>query len=160
MVLDFPHSVPFIKHTVYAGHDEREQCLRPFLAQCGGSGGSVGAGLSRSAWCGCLRRAARPCLALARAHPARGGAAGAYVPSCDALGFYRPRQCHPALGVCWCVSPHGQELPGSRGKGAPACPGAQHGQPAKGAPADDEDADADDDADGSGAGAPAPDLRF
>ncbi|XP_063360695.1 proteoglycan Cow [Cydia amplana] len=72
-------------------------------------------------WCGCLRRAARPCLALARAHAAR--AAGGYVPACDAAGYYRPRQCHAALGVCWCVDAHGQELPGSRGKGAPTCPG-------------------------------------
>ncbi|XP_063619688.1 LOW QUALITY PROTEIN: proteoglycan Cow [Cydia splendana] len=70
---------------------------------------------------GCLRRAARPCLALARAHAAR--AAGGYVPACDAAGYYRPRQCHAALGVCWCVDAHGQELPGSRGKGAPTCPG-------------------------------------
>ncbi|XP_022835396.1 proteoglycan Cow [Spodoptera litura] len=48
---------------------------------------------------------------------------GGYVPACDARGFYRPRQCHAALAVCWCVDPHGQELPGSRTKGAPACPG-------------------------------------
>ncbi|XP_063532885.1 proteoglycan Cow [Cydia strobilella] len=72
-------------------------------------------------WCGCLRRATRPCLALARAHAAR--AAGGYVPACDAAGYYRPRQCHAALGVCWCVDAHGQELSGSRGKGAPQCPG-------------------------------------
>ncbi|XP_030035723.2 proteoglycan Cow isoform X2 [Manduca sexta] len=45
-------------------HDERERCLRPFLSSCGG-----GAGVSRAAWCACLRRAARPCTALARAHP-------------------------------------------------------------------------------------------
>ncbi|KAF9799100.1 hypothetical protein SFRURICE_008610 [Spodoptera frugiperda] len=109
-------------------HDERERCLRPFLASCGGggagaAGGAGGAGgVSRAEWCRCLRRAARPCLALARAHAA-GAAAGGYVPACDARGFYRPRQCHAALAVCWCVDPHGQELPGSRTKGAPACPG-------------------------------------
>ncbi|XP_041970254.1 proteoglycan Cow [Aricia agestis] len=98
-------------------HDERERCLRPFLASCGGAG----APLSRAAWCGCLRRALRPCAALARAHPAP--QPGAYVPSCDARGFYRPRQCHSALGVCWCVDAHGVELAGSRTKGAPRCPG-------------------------------------
>ncbi|CAH1647320.1 unnamed protein product [Spodoptera littoralis] len=108
-------------------HDERERCLRPFLASCAGAGGGAGAGagggagLARAEWCACLRRAARPCLALARAHAGAGG--GGYVPACDARGFYRPRQCHAALAVCWCVDPHGQELPGSRTKGAPACPG-------------------------------------
>ncbi|XP_059048768.1 proteoglycan Cow [Achroia grisella] len=109
-------------------HDERERCLRPFLSSCasggdggGGGGGGGGAGLGRAAWCGCLRRAARPCTALARAHPAP--LAGAYVPACDARGFYRPRQCHAALGVCWCVDAHGVERAGSRTKGAPACPG-------------------------------------
>nr|XP_026484286.1 proteoglycan Cow [Vanessa tameamea] len=98
-------------------HDERERCLRPFLASCGGGAG----GVSRAAWCACLRRAARPCAALARAHPAP--PPGAYVPSCDARGFYRPRQCHAALGVCWCVDAHGVERVGSRTKGAPLCPG-------------------------------------
>ncbi|XP_047984449.1 LOW QUALITY PROTEIN: proteoglycan Cow [Leguminivora glycinivorella] len=98
-------------------HDSRERCLRPFLSGCGAGAGPV----ARGAWCGCLRRAARPCLALARAHAAR--AAGGYVPACDHAGYYRPRQCHAALGVCWCVDAHGQELPGSRGKGAPTCPG-------------------------------------
>ncbi|XP_012552749.1 proteoglycan Cow [Bombyx mori] len=124
-------------------HDERERCLRPFLSSCGGAGGDV----TRAAWCACLRRAARPCTALARAHPQPH--AGAYVPSCDARGFYRPRQCHAALGVCWCVDAHGVELPGSRTKGAPACPGEKpsendsnnSSEDADGAPADDEDAD-------------------
>ncbi|CAB3239632.1 unnamed protein product [Arctia plantaginis] len=130
-------------------HDERERCLRPFLASCGG--GHV----SRGGWCACLRRAARPCTALARAHHAA-ARAGAYAPACDARGFYRPRQCHAALGVCWCVDAHGVELPGSRTKGAPACPGdkasrrtetaevSEGGEgaedvEAEGAPADDED---------------------
>lgn len=103
-------------------HDERERCLRPFLASCGG-GGRV----ARGGWCACLRRAARPCTALARAHARP--PPGAYVPACDARGFYRPRQCHAALGVCWCVDAHGVELPGSRTKGAPACPGERSPRP-------------------------------
>ncbi|XP_063824654.1 proteoglycan Cow [Ostrinia nubilalis] len=126
-------------------HDERERCLRPFLSSCGGADGADAGGVSRAAWCGCLRRAARPCAALARAHPAP--RPGAYVPACDARGFYRPRQCHAALGVCWCVDAHGAELPGSRTKGAPACgPRARPPRPPapaappEGAPADDEDA--------------------
>lgn len=70
-------------------------------------------------------------------------AAGAYVPACDARGFYRPRQCHAALGVCWCVDAHGVEVPHSRTKGAPAC--APHPPPPHHAPPDD-----DEDAPGSG----------
>ncbi|CAH0703085.1 unnamed protein product [Spodoptera exigua] len=146
-------------------HDERERCLRPFLASCGGAG----AGVARAAWCGCLRRAARPCRALARAlaGAGAGGAGGAgYVPACDARGFYRPRQCHAALAVCWCVDAHGQELPGSRTKGAPACPGEKsesvegvesaenevaEGEEGAGAAGDAEGAPADDE-DGAGSG--------
>ncbi|XP_068631405.1 proteoglycan Cow [Battus philenor] len=136
-------------------HDERERCLRPFLASCargarGARAGRPARGLSRAAWCGCLRRAARPCSALARAHPDR--SPGAYVPACDARGFYLPRQCHAALGVCWCVDAHGVERPASRTKGQPACPderaseggddesgGAAGGAGAAPGPADDED---------------------
>lgn len=122
---------------IMAGHDERERCLRPFLSSCGGGGG----GLSRAAWCGCLRRAARPCRALARAHATAQAQEGAYVPACDARGYYRPRQCHAALAVCWCVDRHGVERKGSRTKGAPACPGEGEGEGGgEGAPADDEDA--------------------
>ncbi|VVC88277.1 unnamed protein product, partial [Leptidea sinapis] len=97
-------------------HDERERCLRPFLRWCGA--GASAAGVSRSAWCRCLSGATRPCAALARAAARRGG----FVPACDARGFYRPRQCHAALAECWCVDLRGQELPGSRTKGAPSCP--------------------------------------
>lgn len=117
-----------------AGHDERERCLRPFLASCGGSAGES---VTRGAWCACLRRAARPCTALARAHGGA-GALGGYVPACDARGYYRPRQCHAALGVCWCVDAHGAELPGSRARGEPPC--SSPAPPGEGAPADDEDA--------------------
>ncbi|XP_022123309.2 proteoglycan Cow isoform X1 [Pieris rapae] len=129
-------------------HDERERCLRPFLARCGLGAGGIG----RAAWCGCLRGASRPCAAWARA--ARGRGRGAYVPACDARGFYRPRQCHAALAVCWCVDAHGQELPGSRTKGAPSCPGEveEGDESAGGAPADDEDE--------GGSGDREPDLRY
>ncbi|XP_037964325.2 proteoglycan Cow [Plutella xylostella] len=113
-------------------HDDRERCLRPFLSRCGD-----GAGVSRAAWCGCLRRADRPCATLARQHPPQ---PGAYVPRCDAQGFYLPRQCHSALRVCWCVDTHGQERPGSRTRGKAHCPGEDGPAEELGAPTDDEDA--------------------
>ncbi|GBP62962.1 Proteoglycan Cow [Eumeta japonica] len=129
-------------------HDERERCLRPFLATCAGGEGNV----SRGAWCACLRRAARPCAALQSSIPAR---PGAYVPACDAAGFYRPLQCHAALGVCWCVDAHGVERPGSRTKGRPRCPPSARPAPPTPSlrpPADDEDA--------LGLGSGDADLRF
>lgn len=48
---------------------------------------------------------------------------GAYIPQCDSLGYYRPLQCHAAVGVCWCTDKHGNERPGTRTKGEPRCPG-------------------------------------
>lgn len=121
-------------------HDERERCLRPFLASCGGSSTRD---VTRGAWCACLARAARPCAALRRAHAAA-AAGGGYVPACDARGYYRARQCHRALGVCWCVDAHGAERAGSRARGEPDCGG--------GAPADDED--------GAGAGSGDAEPRY
>uniref|UniRef100_A0A3Q2SU41 Thyroglobulin type-1 domain-containing protein n=1 Tax=Fundulus heteroclitus TaxID=8078 RepID=A0A3Q2SU41_FUNHE len=41
---------------------------------------------------------------------------GAFVPSCDADGSFRPKQCQPG-GRCWCVDPAGRELPGTRRPG-------------------------------------------
>lgn len=33
---------------------------------------------------------------------------------CDDKGSFRPRQCHPMTGECWCVNDLGEELEGSR----------------------------------------------
>ncbi|XP_045765272.1 proteoglycan Cow [Maniola jurtina] len=129
-------------------HDERERCLRPFLATCGARGGRGARGVTRAAWCACLRRAARPCAALARAHPAP--PPGAYVPACDARGWYRARQCHAALGVCWCVDAHGVERPGSRTKGAPLCPGENETDNSLGEAVDEAAGEAADEAAGEG----------
>lgn len=115
-------------------HDAAERCLRPFLASC------LRGRATRAAWCGCVAGAARPCRALRRAHPTP--PPGSYVPACDPRGFYRPRQCHPALGICWCVDRHGAEVAGSRLKGTTECPGERAGAAAEvaGAGQDDEDA--------------------
>ncbi|KAG7253044.1 hypothetical protein CRUP_021743, partial [Coryphaenoides rupestris] len=40
--------------------------------------------------------------------------AGQYVPQCEEGGAYRPTQCHPAAGQCWCVDAQGQEVPNTR----------------------------------------------
>ncbi|KAH9629993.1 hypothetical protein HF086_001463 [Spodoptera exigua] len=58
-------------------HDERERCLRPFLASCGGAG----AGVARAAWCGCLR---------ARGAAVPGAGAGAGGAGAGARGTCRP----------------------------------------------------------------------
>ncbi|XP_075782312.1 nidogen-2 [Pelodiscus sinensis] len=37
-----------------------------------------------------------------------------YVPQCDALGSFRPLQCHGTSGYCWCVDESGREVQGTR----------------------------------------------
>ena len=33
-----------------------------------------------------------------------------YIPSCDAEGFFTPKQCNKSSGACWCVEKDGNEL--------------------------------------------------
>lgn len=46
---------------------------------------------------------------------------GAYIPACDAEGYYEHTQCHSSVGMCWCVDKHGVEVPNSRVRGKPNC---------------------------------------
>ncbi len=39
---------------------------------------------------------------------------GASVPQCDENGDYMPVQCSGSIGSCWCASPDGSEIPGTR----------------------------------------------
>uniref|UniRef100_A0A4W4G209 Thyroglobulin type-1 domain-containing protein n=1 Tax=Electrophorus electricus TaxID=8005 RepID=A0A4W4G209_ELEEL len=38
---------------------------------------------------------------------------GAFIPQCDEEGHYRPLQCHPSTGYCWCVNSTGQKIEGT-----------------------------------------------
>lgn len=51
---------------------------------------------------------------------------GVYVPDCDVQGYYRPTQCHSAIGMCWCVDKHGVEFANTRTHGKPMCGKSKH----------------------------------
>ncbi|XP_071535769.1 uncharacterized protein [Panulirus ornatus] len=47
-----------------------------------------------------------------------------FIPKCDkSNGAWLPEQCLEELGVCWCVTPKGDQVPGSLTRGAPQCQG-------------------------------------
>ena len=52
-----------------------------------------------------------------------------FVPSCYDNGTYKEMQCHGSTGHCWCVTPDGIEIEGTRsgpGEDAPNCGGGSH----------------------------------
>ncbi|XP_066128491.1 nidogen-2 isoform X1 [Saccopteryx bilineata] len=47
-----------------------------------------------------------------------------HIPQCDEQGHFMPLQCHGSTGFCWCVTPDGHEVPGTRtppGSHPPRC---------------------------------------
>lgn len=46
---------------------------------------------------------------------------GVYIPDCDNQGYYKPVQCHSAIGMCWCVDKHGVEFANTRTHAKPNC---------------------------------------
>lgn len=43
------------------------------------------------------------------------------MPECDIQGYYKPVQCHNAIGMCWCVDKHGVEFANTRTHSKPTC---------------------------------------
>ncbi|CAH1967410.1 unnamed protein product [Acanthoscelides obtectus] len=101
-------------------HDQREACLKPFLQRC-----DVDRDVFVSAleWCKCFSRSERPCAAVSRKiiHAAGDSQLGVYIPDCDNQGYYKPVQCHSAIGMCWCVDKHGVEFANTRSHAKPNC---------------------------------------
>lgn len=97
-------------------HDQSEVCLKPFLEQCDTD---KDLNVTPSEWCRCFQRTERPCLAVK--HKITPDLQGVYIPDCDSQGYYRPRQCHTAIGMCWCVDKHGVEFANTRTHGKPNC---------------------------------------
>lgn len=119
-------------------HDQSEICLKPFLQQCDID---RDVNVTPSEWCRCFQRTERPCAAVKRKiTPELLGKTnylencasviilfffnkfvGVYVPDCDSQGYYRPTQCHNAIGLCWCVDKHGVEFANTRTSAKPNC---------------------------------------
>ncbi|KAH1022310.1 hypothetical protein HUJ04_011731 [Dendroctonus ponderosae] len=84
-------------------HDKGEGCLKSYLQQCDLDKDLV---ITSIEWCKCFAKADRSYV---------------YVPECDNLGFYKPIQCHEAIGMCWCVDKHGVEFANTRTHSNPNC---------------------------------------
>nr|XP_015838869.1 PREDICTED: testican-2 isoform X1 [Tribolium castaneum] len=97
-------------------HDQSEVCLKPFLQQCDIDRDVIVTPLE---WCRCFQRTERPCAAVKRKITPE--LLGVYVPDCDNQGYYRPTQCHSAIGMCWCVDKHGVEFANTRTHAKPNC---------------------------------------
>ncbi|CAG9769251.1 unnamed protein product [Ceutorhynchus assimilis] len=97
-------------------HDQGEVCLKPFIQQCDIDKDLI---ISPMEWCKCFQRAERPCAAIRR--KITSDLLGAYVPECDIQGYYKPIQCHSAIGMCWCVDKHGVEFANTRTHSRPSC---------------------------------------
>ncbi|XP_044756507.1 proteoglycan Cow [Coccinella septempunctata] len=97
-------------------HDQSEVCLRPFLLKCDLDKDEV---LRPMEWCRCFYDTERSCLAVK--HKLTPDLIDVYVPECDSEGFYRPIQCHSAIGMCWCVDKHGVEFANTRTASKPNC---------------------------------------
>ncbi|KAL8575694.1 hypothetical protein ACOMHN_055883 [Nucella lapillus] len=46
---------------------------------------------------------------------------GKFRPRCDVSGGWQREQCHAKLGICWCVTPSGHVVPGTRVRGVAQC---------------------------------------
>lgn len=98
-------------------HDQNERCIKPFIDTCDLDQDNT---IDPREWCRCFEKTDRPCAAVRRRLGTDLNGSG-YAPDCDSQGFYKPTQCHQAVGVCWCVDEHGVEFANTRTRGKPNC---------------------------------------
>ncbi|XP_055589893.1 proteoglycan Cow [Uranotaenia lowii] len=98
-------------------HDQNERCIKPFIDTCDLDQDNT---IDPREWCRCFEKTDRPCAAVRRRLGTDLNGNG-YAPDCDGQGFYKPTQCHQAVGVCWCVDKHGVEFANTRTRGKPNC---------------------------------------
>eukprot|EP00298_Acanthocystis_sp_HF-20_P012288 c19816_g1_i1.p1 GENE.c19816_g1_i1~~c19816_g1_i1.p1 ORF type:complete len:424 (-),score=175.84 c19816_g1_i1:43-1278(-) len=65
---------------------------------------------------GCLDCASKNLTSVCRIRAYSPTKAGRYVPSCEVDGSFSPMQCHGSIGMCWCVTDDGTEIPGTRNR--------------------------------------------
>ncbi|KAK7508038.1 hypothetical protein BaRGS_00001003 [Batillaria attramentaria] len=103
-------------------NNDREPCLHPYLKSCDANDDHV---LSRHEWCCCFPQHDddSPCYTKLKEIESAGKPDG-YMPRCDREGFYEKEQCLSTghnTQTCWCVTPNGSEIPGSRNFGQAHC---------------------------------------
>ncbi|KAK2167951.1 hypothetical protein NP493_1252g00024 [Ridgeia piscesae] len=113
----------------YIEHNGYEHCVAPFINACDYNKDTR---LSEREWCCCFASILPPCLTAKNKVTALVSSGvkkvlvGAYVPQCDANGFYTPMQCHSSIGQCWCVNKHGHEIRNTRTSGELNCGENRH----------------------------------
>lgn len=103
-------------------NNDMEPCLHPYLVKCDANADGL---LSRKEWCCCFpqKDAESPCYAKLIEIETQKNTED-FIPSCDHEGYYKKEQCtgrSPTSQTCWCVTPTGSEIPGSRATGRALC---------------------------------------
>lgn len=108
-------------------NNDREPCLHPYLGSCDKNRDDF---LSRHEWCCCFPEhdSESPCYAklkeIESSHQKDG-----FVPRCDREGYYEKEQCFSTglnTQTCWCVTPNGSEISGTRTVGRAHCRKLDH----------------------------------
>ncbi|XP_076459872.1 uncharacterized protein LOC143292991 [Babylonia areolata] len=117
---DQNHSLSGVEVKVIDNND-MEPCLHPYLITCDTNRDGL---LSHHEWCCCFthKDSEAPCYAkLDELESTKN--TELYIPNCDGEGYYHKEQCSggSAAQTCWCVTPTGSEIPGTRSVGRAHC---------------------------------------
>jgi len=102
-----------------------ESCVTPFFSNCDTNNDLV---ITKQEWCCCFAEIVPPCLAAQQTTLSidNKNLTDAYVPNCDADGFYQGLQCLPKRGQCWCSDRNGHEIADTRTFGTTKCDSSKY----------------------------------